>query len=169
MTEYKIGLYRIARNGISTGAVVGLGKVPKYWAPEIIKKLVEKINNNNVPVYAGHSPNPRTPRNSIGHIHHAFVYEVTPIQTDAIVIVIFMDGHDPKQLDVASIEADLTIEWDIDKFKVIEIETVSGLALANSDDSTPGFSCSKLMAAVIENKQTQKQQPDLECGDSSPQ
>lgn len=164
--KYIIALYRIAREGQSTGHVLGLGRTPKQWDKPRIIELAECINAAPsapyVPVYIGHDPNNQVDRKEIGRTLSAFSAFIHGAQeTFAIVII-----NDPwvaakvnnGRFNIASIEADLTLEADGNDWKVTEVENVTGIVLGSDETHTPGFKSAHLISAVHE----MDDKPDLE-------
>lgn len=143
-----LALYRIAHEGISMGAVVGLGRTPKHWSAEMIEQLKQKVGKN-LPIYIGH-PNGTTNRTPVGYVLKSFVKD-----TDAFAIVHFTDPMAAEQaerrmLDAASIEADLSLEQTPDGWEVAQVERVTALALEDEIHHTPGFSRAGLIAVTRE-------------------
>ena len=148
-----LALYLIAHEGSSSGAVVGLGSVPKRWSRARIEELANCIDGNNTRVYRGHRKGggKRTP---IGRVIRCFTKE-NGGGLEAIALVLLIDPKSAedalmKILDAASIEAELSLEPDGDFWKVARVENVTGLALAEKNGHHTGFPRAGLIAAVRE-------------------
>lgn len=152
--EPALALYRVALEGVSGGAVVGLGRLPKIWHANAVEQLASLMDRRNLPVYRGHG-RPGERRAPIGRIvrcitnkengaanAYALVHVVEPASIEAVA---------KNTLDVASIEAELALEAGNDGWEVKNVEQVTGLALADSQSSTPGFSGATLVAFTQES------------------
>lgn len=146
--EIILALYRIAHEGISTGAVIGLGRISKRWLPEMIIRLSNTINSG-LPVYLGHSMGKRSP---IGYVVKSFSRQNSK-SVEAFIIARLTHQEYARQacdrrLDAASIEADLSLEPTETGWNVADVHRVTGIALANSRGHSPGFERAGLMRTL---------------------
>jgi len=148
-----LALYRVAHEGVSGGAVLGIGRMPKRWSRARVTELAEKMNGG-VPVYRGHSDT--SERIAIGNVIKCFT-KIANSGVEAFALVHIAKPEAAKEavmmkLDAASIEADLSLEPGGDAWDVAQVERVTGLALAEkSGGNAPGFSRAGLIAAVRES------------------
>jgi len=153
----------VAHEGVSTGKILGAGAragAKKFWSPERIAELADKLTRGAVPVYLYHD-NANRPRRKVGEIICALVKKVR----DRASALAYAYISDPavrelirkKTLDTCSLEADLVFErreksaaargvdWIVNA-----IEAVSGLALGSKSVSRPGFPGAAILAQVEE-------------------
>ncbi len=146
-----VAAYRVAHEGSSSGSVHGLGRTPKRWSPARVTELAEKLRG--APVYVGHKSG-AGPRPAVGYVLRA-----RPVAGEhGAEAVAFVALENPAaagevtggKLDVASVEADLWLEPENNELNVKNVESVTGLALANAKRHTPGFERARLLAFTRE-------------------
>jgi len=148
-----LALYRIAHEGVSGGAVLGVGSLPKRWTGARIAELAQRLEAG-APVFRGHSEG--IVRIPIGKVLKG-ITQTKDGETEAFALVHITDPTSAedalmKILDTASIEADLSLEPTREGWRVAQVERVTGIALAQkSGGNSPGFPRAALIAAVRES------------------
>ncbi len=147
-------VYCVAHEGISTGAVVGMGRVHKTWCAERIEELNMRIAEEQILVYIGHPNGRRHRRIPVGYIIDSYTAGIEGC-VSAMAIVQFTDPLAAKhaqrrQLDLASLEANLSLDPTPEGWDVGEVECVTGLAIADARYDTPGFERAGLIRFIGE-------------------
>ena len=146
-----VAAYRVAHEGVSTGAVAGMGRTVKRWSAAHVEELAGKLAG--APVFIGHRDGVG-PRPPVGYVLKARNINGKH-GAEAIAVVVLenpMAAEKVKgeKLDTVSVEADLVLEPGDDSWNVAAVEAVTGLALADSSVHTPGFERAGLLAGTTE-------------------
>ncbi len=140
--------YVIGHEGISEGQVVGAGNMVKRWFASAIEKIVEKLQYGTKIFHKHAKTNVHAGRGVIGHI----VGKAKQIINDnmsAIAIAYIRPEYRDLKLDVASIEADVRLNDDRNSGVYdADVESISGIALGNSEDKRPGFPGATLLSSI---------------------
>lgn len=141
----------LGHEGESSGKLVGMGNVIKRWVKGAIQMLHDKLNIGT-PAFFGHAEtNDESGRVRVGELVGKII---KTIKEKLHVIGIFHidKKHQDKTLDIASIEADADFILDHGSMKAdaVKINDISGVALANSTFSKPGFPGATLQAQIQE-------------------
>ena len=140
--------YIIGHEGISEGQVVGQGNVVKRWFASAIEKIVEKLQYGTKIFHKHGKTNVHSGRGVIGHV----VGKAKQIINDnlsAIAIVHIEPEYRDLKLDVASIEADVTLADDQNRgIYDANVEDITGIALGDSNQKRPGFPGATLVSQI---------------------
>lgn len=145
--------YCIGHEGESSGPVVGIGKIIKKWAKAAISKIHEKLALGTK-VFHLHQPgsNEHEGRKPIGEVVGKTLAD-TSGRLSSIAIIHVYDEFKDIPLDIASIEADITLPETINpnaRSVDVDVEEITGIALGNSEVTKPGFAGATLLAACQE-------------------
>jgi hypothetical protein len=143
----------IGHEGESTGQVAvdgkNLGKVIKDWSKNAIRKLYEKIKMG-LALFLGHDDpekmNIHDNREQIGEIVGKDLREIDD-RLSTVVVGYIYPPYKKQKIDIASIEAFINVD-ETGESKEIDVESVTGIALADKNYETPGFPHAKLLAQL---------------------
>ena len=140
--------YVVGHEGTSEGKVVGHGNVVKRWYNSAIHKIVDKLQYG-LKIFNNHAEtNIHKGREIIGHIVGK-TKEVINDNLSAIAIVYIKPEYRNLPLDVASIEANVTLNDDQNRGVFdADVEDITGVALGNSAVNRPGFPGATLLSQI---------------------
>jgi len=145
--------YVVAHEGLSHGKIVGAGEMAKRWVQSAIRKIFDKLKTGLKLFHQHGKDNRHEGRTPIGEL----VGKTTSYIKDkltAIAIAYIKPEYRSLPLDVASIEADITIP-DGEQITSVNVESVTGIALGNSNVNKPGFAGAELIGelqAFVDNQ-----------------
>ncbi len=142
--------YVVGHEGISEGKVVGHGNVVKRWYTSAIHQIVDKLQYG-LKIFHNHvGTNVHKGRQIIGHIVGK-TKEVINDTLSAVAIIYVKPEYKDLPLDVASIEADVTLNDDQNKgIFDADVNDITGVALGNSSVNRPGFPGATLLSQLQE-------------------
>ena len=142
--------YVVGHEGISEGKVVGHGNVVKRWYTSAIHQIVDKLQYG-LKIFHNHvGTNIHKGRQIIGHIVGK-TKEVIGDNLSAVAIVYVKPEFKDLPLDVASIEADVTLNDDRNRGVFdADVNDITGVALGNSSVNRPGFPGATLLSQLQE-------------------
>ena len=138
--------YVIGHEGESKGRLVGIGEIIKRWVKRTIQNMYEKLKIGTKVFYLHGRTNDHSGREAIGEIVGKALKKIGN-KLSTIGIVYLKPGWKDKNLDVASIEADILLD---EETKEVELEKITGVALGNSAVNKPGFAGATLIASLQE-------------------
>lgn len=144
--------YCIGHEGESTGKVVGIGKVIKKWVRSAIEHINEKLTVGTKIFHLHEMTNEHEGRKPIGEVVGKVLSDIAGKLSSIAIMYIYPAYHDVP-LDVASIEADITLPEIINpnaRSVDVDVEEITGIALGNSEIVKPGFAGATLLASVQE-------------------
>ena len=137
--------YTIAHEGEVQGNMLGVGNIVIRYLRDVIVKIGEKLRIGTW-IYHGHSQD--FDRKAIGEVVGKAAQHIDGVLTQVAAVWIYPDFRDAT-LDVASIEALVEFRDGVDgKATAIDVEEITGIALADSTQETPGFPGATLLATV---------------------
>lgn len=157
--------YVVAHEGPSQGTIVGAGQMVKHWVQSAIRKIFDKLTTGLQLFHQHGKDNKHEGRTPIGELvgkATSFIKE----KLTAIVIAYIKPEFRSLPLDVASIEADITIPQG-EKITSVNVDDITGIALGNSNVNKPGFSGAELIGelqAFVKNNQSYRRK--LQMGDT---
>lgn len=117
------------------------------WMKDVVVGLVNRLGYG-CPVFDGHgSDNSHAGRQPIGEVVGRAVREIGN-KISAIAAVYLLPEHRKKQLDIASVEAEIEYVQDDNENEVLDVREVTGIALGNSAMAMPGFPGATLLSTV---------------------
>lgn len=142
-----IKAFVVGHEGEAQGFLVGVGNIVKKWYRSAIEKLFTKINVG-LRLFHGHAEtNDQTGRTAIGEVVGKKLMTIDNNLSTIIACYIYPKfRHLP--LDVASIEANIDFEEGRNGLIVVNVNDVSGIALANKAVETPGFPGASLLGQL---------------------
>lgn len=123
-----------------------------FWPKAVIHRLADKIKEG-LKFFINHNKdNSHDNRTSVGEVLSSFTKELNG-KLSNIIIGYFPDKNVVKDMDVCSMEADIDLH---DDTIVEDVENISGIALGNSNSSSPAFPGALRLNAIqcFENTQT---------------
>lgn len=142
--------YVVGHEGTSEGKVVGHGNVVKRWFTSAIHKIVDKLQYGLKIFHNHEETNEHDGRKSIGYIVGK-TKEMIDDALSAIAITYIKPEFRSLPLDVASIEADITLNDDRDSGVFdADVQDITGVALGNSAVNRPGFPGATLLSQLQE-------------------
>jgi len=131
--------YAVAHEGYAEGHIVEKGSIIKKWISSAIQKIYSKLQAG-LKIFHNHATDNRHEgRVVIGELVAKKMQQLKSRLT-AIAIMYIKPSFQNLPLDVASIEADITIDpMDEAKIRGINVDNVTGIALGNSAVDRPGF------------------------------
>lgn len=157
--------YVIGHEGISEGTVVGRGDMVKRWFASAIEKIVEKLQYGTKIFHNHAKTNVHSGRGVIGHIVGK-AKQIIDDSLSAIAIAYIKPDYRDLKLDVASIEADVTLSDDRDSgIYDANVEDITGIALGNSKFDRPGFPKATLVSQIQAFAKIQYNKGDKNMGD----
>lgn len=145
-----IRVYRIAEEGDASGSVVVGGRKTKsafHYLRDAISKLHEHTRIGTK-LFRGHNAdNSHDGRVRIGEVVGTKLAEIGgKLQAFAAAYIYPQFAGD--KLDVASVEAPFRFTMDGDAVRVTDFEDVTGIAVANASEATPGFAGATLLGVM---------------------
>lgn len=144
--------YVIGHEGESTGKVVGMGRVVKRWVRAAVERINEKLTLGTQFFHLHGATNDHTGRKPIAEVAGKTLSDIAG-RLSSIAIAYIYPAYRDIPLDVASIEADITMPESISpnaRSVDVDVESITGIALGNSEIATPGFAGATLLATVQE-------------------
>lgn len=164
----------VGYEGISYGQAStdgGLDVTAKRWIGPVVEQLAHKLNFGLPSIYTGNhldQKNPARPERGMIVSGHAKEKE-NGWETEAYGIGYIRDTKtrrriDVGELDAASIEADIVLQWDEGDgvYFVESVERVTAVVLADSDEEKPGFEGAGIVATINELQAAVEAQEDEE-------
>ncbi|MCK4793032.1 MAG: hypothetical protein KAV87_55395, partial [Desulfobacteraceae bacterium] len=140
--------YVVGHEGISTGKIVGRGDYVKRWFASAIEKIVEKLQYGTKIFHTHGKTNVHSGRGVIGQIVGK-AKQIIDDNLSAVAIAYIKPDYRDLKLDVASIEADVTLNDGRDSgIYDANVEDITGIALGNSSTERPGFSGATLLSSI---------------------
>ena len=143
--------YVIGHEGVSEGRFLGVGHVLKTWYESAIRKLTEKLALGTK-IFHGHdTTQDHSGRTPIGEVVGKTVERLQELAS-AIAITYIYPHYRELPLDVASVEADVTMPRDLNNVEIHDddVQAVKAIALGSSKIDRPGFPRATLLAQVQE-------------------
>jgi hypothetical protein len=144
--------YVIGHEGESEGKVVGIGRVIKKWVRSAITNINERLVIGTKVFHLHEMTNDHEGRQPIGEVVGKTLSEIAGRLSSIAVMYIFPEYRDAP-LDVASIEADITMPESINpnaRTVDVDVEEITAIALGNSQMNKPGFAGATLLASLQE-------------------
>lgn len=140
--------YAIGHEGVAEGTMLGVGKIVYEWMASAIKKLYDKLQLGT-PIFHNHEPdtNDHAGRTVIGEIVGKAIKDMGRRLT-AVAIAYIRPAFRHLPLDIASVEADISVLKQGGKMTDMDVGEVSAVALGNSMVNQPGFPGATLLAQV---------------------
>ncbi len=141
--------------GVSTGKELNTGYVKKKWYHNVIQKMADKLNlGSKVFWHHKKDSNNHSGREVIGEIVGKLTKVVNGVFS-TLGIAYIKPEHRDKKADVASVE--LNMLWDNKTGIIKTIKNITGIALGNSEDQSPGFAGATLQGAIQEFQDKSKE------------
>lgn len=139
----------VGHEGEARGVMLGVGNVVKRWFRHAVQSLHEHISKG-LQLFHGHAEgtNDQAGRQPVGEVVGKRLMNIAG-RLSAVVACYIYPSFKHLPLDVASIEA--TVEMDEDPKQglyVVDVEKVTGIALASSAIETPGFAGASLLGQL---------------------
>lgn len=144
--------YCVGHEGESEGKVVGIGKVIKKWARSAITNITERLHIGTKVFHLHEMTNDHEGRKPIGEVVGKTISDIAGNLSSIAIMYIYPDYRDIP-LDVASIEADITLPETINpniRVVDVDVEDITAIALGNSRINKPGFAGATLLASLQE-------------------
>lgn len=127
---------------------VGKGSVVLKWIQSAIRSLVDVLKRGTKVFHGHNADSSHEGRTSIGEVVGKALKDIKG-QMSAIAAVYIYPMFNHLELDVASIEADVTVDpQSPDTFKAVGVKEITGIALGDSSNETPAFSGAKLIGQL---------------------
>lgn len=140
--------YIVGHEGESEGNLVGIGKMIKSWTLSAIHKLAQTIQYGTKIFHLHADDNRHEGRTQIGEVVAKATQYISG-KLSALAVVYMFPQFRNLPLDVASIEADISIDFESnDSVKAVDVKTLTGIVLGNSANQTPGFANATLQAEI---------------------
>ena len=141
-------IFSVGHEGEADGQLVGKGKISVQYFKQAIKSIAQKIRNA-LPIFHDHDEtNSHDDRIQIGSVVGSGLKNIDN-KLHSIAATYIYPEHADKKLDIASLELnDIELIEDNGNIMVEKIGEISGLALASSKDSIPGFPDAKLIGEL---------------------
>lgn len=137
----------IGHEGVAQGFLVGVGNIVKKWYRSAIEMLYNKIDIG-IRLFHGHGEtNDQGGRTPIGEVVGKKLDTVANRLSTIVACYIYPQFRN-LPLDVASIEADIDLDESKDGLFVVNVNEVSGIALANKAVEKPGFPGATLLGQL---------------------
>lgn len=138
--------YVIGHEGEAQGKIVGSGSKILTWFSTAINKLIKKLQYGTKILYGHGADNSLEGRNPIGELVGKTVRTIKD-RMNAIAITYIYPEFRNLPLDVASIEADITLNQD-GSVHDVDVGDITGIALGNSAIDRPGFPGATLLSEL---------------------
>jgi len=159
--------YVVGHEGEDRATFVGIGQKVMTWFSSAINKLWKKLQYGTK-IFHGHNlDSSHAGRESIGEVVGKTIKTVKD-RVSAIAIAYIYPDYKKLPLDVASIEADIVVNPDInvqDDIHDVDVGEVTGIALSNSALETPGFAGATLLSQIQAFAKTDKIEDNKDKGD----
>jgi hypothetical protein len=134
--------------GTSYPKEVGKGSIIIKWIQSAIRSLVDVLKRGTKVFHGHNADSSHGERTSIGEVVGKVLKDIKG-QMSAIAAVYIYPMFNHLTLDVASIEADVTVDpQSPDEFKAVGVNEITGIALGDSSNETPAFSGAKLIGQL---------------------
>lgn len=139
--------YVVAHEGYSEGQLVGeQGGFVKQWVQSAIRKIWDKLKAG-LKIFHNHGEtNEHKGRTPIGELVGSFLKTIKG-RLNAIALVYIKPEYRSLPLDIASVEANITVPDDA-KMEAMNVDNITGIALGNSNINTPGFPGAELIGEL---------------------
>lgn len=145
--------YCIGHEGESTGKVVGIGRVVKNWVRSAIENMNAKLALGTKCFRAhGNETNDHDGRRPVAEVAGKTLTEVAG-RLASVAIAYVYPAYRDVPLDVASVEAEITMPERVSpnaRAVDVSVESITGIALGNSETVKPGFPGATLLATMQE-------------------
>jgi uncharacterized coiled-coil protein SlyX len=145
--------YCIAHEGESTGKVIGMGRVVKNWVRSAIENINGKLTLGTQFFHMhGQETNEHGDRKAIAEVAGKVLADIAGKLSSIAIAYVFPEFRD-LPLDIASIEADINMPESFSpnsRAVDVEVESITGIALGNSEICKPGFAGATLQASLQE-------------------
>ena len=137
----------VGHEGEARGNMVGIGNIVKRWYKDAVEKLHERISAG-LQLFSGHAEtNSQEGRTAIGQVVGKRLMRIGD-RLSAVVACYINPSFRHLPFDVASIEAEVTMDRDGRGLKIAEVDKVTGIALGNSRVNVPGFAGATLLGEL---------------------
>lgn len=141
--------YSIGHEGESQGHWAGVGKIVQRWYRSAIEKIYATLQYGTKFFY-NHDPetNEHGNRLVVGELVGKVIKNIQNAVNTVAIAYIYPDYKD-KELDVASIEADVLVGGDTNEVRASDVLDITGIALGSSKEgSRPAFKGATLLASI---------------------
>jgi len=143
-----IKAFVVGHPGTAYPKEVGKGSVIIKWIQSAIRSLVDVLKRGTKVFHGHNADSSHEGRTSIGEVVGKALKDIKG-QMSAIAAVYVYPTFKNLALDVASIEADVTVDpQSSDTFKAVGVREITGIALGDSSNETPAFSGAKLIGEL---------------------
>ena len=139
----------VGHEGEARGVMLGVGNIVKRWFRRAVESLHEHISKG-LQLFHGHAEgtNDTAGRQPVGEVVGKKLANISG-RLSAVVACYIYPSFKHLPLDVASIEATVTMDENPRQgLYVVDVEKVTGIALANSAIETPGFEGATLLGQL---------------------
>lgn len=145
----EIRVYVVGHEGTAKPNMVGAGQKIFQYFREAIQKLGDKLKDGVMAFHNhGIGSNSHEGRDPVGELIGKSVKEIGG-KLSALAAVYIYPKHRSKNLDIASIEADVAYSVDKDGIAYVDdFETITGIALGDSRINKPAFPGATLLASM---------------------
>lgn len=141
---YKV--FSIGHEGTARGRLVGVGYTTVQYLRDAVRKIGDKLKIGTK-VFSGHgSTNSHEGRKPIGTVVGRHVRQMAGKLHTLAAIYIHPENRDVDH-DIASIEARVRYQEDLDGVSVRDVDEITGIALGRTGTDEPGFPGARLIAA----------------------
>jgi len=127
---------------------VGRGSVIVKWIQSAIRSLVDVLKRGTKVFHGHNADSSHEGRTSIGEVVGKALKDIKG-KLSAIAAIYIYPAFKNLTLDVASIEADITVDpQSSDTFKAVGVKEITGIALGDSSNEMPAFSGAKLIGEL---------------------
>jgi len=138
----------IGHPGTAFPKEVGRGSVIVKWIQSAIRSLVDVLKRGTKVFHGHNADSSHEGRTSIGEVVGKALKDIKG-KLSAIAAVYIYPAFKNLTLDVASIEADITVDpQSSDTFKAVGVKEITGIALGDSSNEMPAFSGAKLIGEL---------------------
>jgi len=143
-----IKAFVVGHPGTAYPKEVGKGSVIIKWIQSAIRSLVDVLKRGTKVFHGHNADSSHEGRTSIGEVVGKALKDIKG-QMSAIAAIYIYPMFNHLALDVASIEADVTVDpQSSDTFKAVGVREITGIALGDSSNETPAFSGAKLIGQL---------------------
>lgn len=138
----------VGQPGTAYPKEVGKGSVIIKWIQSAIRSLFDVLKRGTKVFHGHNADSSHEGRTSIGEVVGKALKEIKG-KSSAIAAMYIYPTFRNLTLDVASIEADVTVDpQSSDTFKAVGVREITGIALGDSSNETPAFSGAKLIGQL---------------------
>lgn len=144
----EIRAYVIAHEGEAQGNLVGYGRAAIQYFGAIVRKIYDRLTAGT-PIFRGHNAdNSHADREPIGEVVGK-ARRMVDGKEATVAAVYVKPEHRAEKLDVCSIEANIAFVAEGEgKARAVDVDDITGIALGDAENDTPGFPGAKLLAAL---------------------